>query len=361
MVMSVSMFVKRVAAAALSAVVLGTSAAPNVYAASGDSDETYTVHSGPNLSSETVYTASRGETVTVQCSVGGGWLRVCTADGVLGYCPSDELRAVPVEEAVGGNAPVSQTVTTRAAANLYAGPDASSAVLALLPAHLEVEPVQENGGFVLVGTSSGLRGYVRDSLLDRADAYPASFCTRPKLTAGGAVTEEEAQARLEALSEYFLDGLYWNHYPDANALPADTLFDLTATPCSHIQNGEVYCNVYADAPETLISECGTLNQCMGYCALLSDLVFGTDAPIRVHRDLDQIRVGDHLRLRDYEHSMLVTAIRRGRDGALKYSITEVNRDYETCEIDWDRTVTIRELLALGDDIRVFTRYPETED
>lgn len=322
-----------------------------------DGKSAHDILSGPVPDAAVVATLLDGETVTLLRNVAGGWSFVRLADGSVGYCPSDCLRELPD----GAVSSALSIVKTRSSLSLYAKADTSSTVLDVLPANLYLKALSdESDGYCLVETASGKRGYLNASGLERVSAVRATLCTRPKLSARGAVTEEEAEAKLQELSSFFLDGLYWNHHPDLDADPADTLFEVTSTPCDHTNEGYAYCNYYVDGPEVLSEKYGTLTQCMGYCSLLSDLVFGTDAPITFHFDLDRIRVGDQLRFRDYEHSVLVAEILENADGTRSYRLTEVNKDYETCEIDWDRVVTKIDLLSLGDEITVITRYPVEE-
>ena len=40
------------------------------------------------------------------------------------------------------------------------------------------------------------------------------------------------------------------------------------------------------------------------------------------------------------------------------TVTEVNADYENCEISWDRTITRDELYTMEGDVRFYTRYSD---
>ena len=53
---------------------------------------------------------------------------------------------------------------------------------------------------------------------------------------------------------------------------------------------------------------GDETQCLGYASIISDLLFGYDAPITEFYDFDELRIGDHIRMGWYEHSMIVTDI-----------------------------------------------------
>ena len=99
-------------------------------------------------------------------------------------------------------------------------------------------------------------------------------------------------------------------------------------------------------------------QCLGYVGLLSDLTFGTDAPIYSHGNFDKVRPGDHVRLVLWDHSMLVTRVCKDENGRTYFYATDVNADYDTCMTQWERKFTKEELRRLGDYVCVYTRYPQ---
>ena len=66
-----------------------------------------------------------------------------------------------------------------------------------------------------------------------------------------------------------------------------------------------------------------------------------------------MRVGDHIRLIDLEHSVLVTETGTQADGSRYVRVTEVNADYESCKIAWGRTITEDELYGTAE---ILTRY-----
>ena len=94
-------------------------------------------------------------------------------------------------------------------------------------------------------------------------------------------------------------------------------------------------------------------QCLGYASIISDLLFGYDAPITEFYDFDKLRIGDHIRMGWYEHSMIVTDIDWDTD---TITVTEVNADYENCQISWGRQITRSELLGMEGDLTYYTRY-----
>lgn len=87
--------------------------------------------------------------------------------------------------------------------------------------------------------------------------------------------------------------------------------------------------------------------CIGFAFILSDAAFG-NLPAREHRDLNNIRVGDILRMDNNTHSVIVLGI----DNT---SITLAEGNYNS-SIHWGRKVSIRE--ARNTINYILTRYPE---
>ena len=153
---------------------------------------------------------------------------------------------------------------------------------------------------------------------------------------------------------------------------------VTDMPCNHSVNGYENCNVYIGLIDDFFPQYGDEMQCLGYASLISDLLFGYvgfrrlrlvrnakagdpksfsksryDAPITEFYDFDELRIGDHIRMGWYEHSMIVTNIDRDTD---IITVTEVNADYENCQISWGRQITRSELLGMEGDLTYYTRY-----
>lgn len=105
-------------------------------------------------------------------------------------------------------------------------------------------------------------------------------------------TEAEASLVLEDLRDVFPEGAYWNHVgvEDWNE------FTITDTPCQHDVYWDTYCNTYTGGIQELFPQFEPMEQCLGFAALLSDLVFGEDAPVSTFSDYTQLRVGDNIRL-----------------------------------------------------------------
>ena len=165
----------------------------------------------------------------------------------------------------------------------------------------------------------------------------------------GIITEDEAQASLEALRDVFPEGWYWNHV----GVEDWDEFTVTQSPCEHDIYWDTYCNTYVGATQTLFSQYYPLEQCLGFASLLSDLVFGEDAPLTVFYDYSQLRPGDHIRLELTEHSMTVLTVEE--DGI---TVVECNSDYQHCRISWDRFLSWDDLAGYSYKMECITRYED---
>lgn len=160
--------------------------------------------------------------------------------------------------------------------------------------------------------------------------------------------EDSLQAKLAVLRRQFPHGWYWNHR-GAEAASWDTV---TSLPCSHGTGGR-WCNAYVSKTAQVFLHGQRAIQCLGFACLISDLLFGRDAPVHTFRDFDKLRVGDHIRLTRVVHSMVV--IEKGVDYV---KVVEVNQDFNTCMIQWDRKVSKKALEAYGSGVTYVTRYPD---
>ena len=163
------------------------------------------------------------------------------------------------------------------------------------------------------------------------------------------LTEEEVSATLESLRDTFPDGSYWNHM----GLEEWDEFTVTDSPCQHDLYWDAYCNTYTGGIQELFPQFEPMEQCLGFAALLSDLVFGEDAPVSAFTDYTQLRVGDNIRLELTEHSMVVLTV----DGE-GITVVECNSDYEHCRISWDRFLSWDDLAATSYEMECITRYEE---
>ena len=163
------------------------------------------------------------------------------------------------------------------------------------------------------------------------------------------ITEEEAAATLESLRDTFPEGAYWNHV----GVEDWDEFTVTDSPCQHDLYWDAYCNTYTGGIQELFPQFEPMEQCLGFAALLSDLVFGEDAPVSTFADYTQLRVGDNIRLELTEHSMVVLTV----DGE-GITVVECNSDYEHCRISWDRFLSWDDLAATSYEMECITRYEE---
>ena len=193
-----------------------------------------------------------------------------------------------------------------------------------------------------------------DEVKDAAELVDA-YSSVPLFVSSGDLAEQSVKTRLELLEDYFPNGMYWNHVGvDTSEMTADEIaMCVTDMPCNHSANGYENCNVYIGLIDDFFPQYGDEMQCLGYASLISDLLFGYDAPITEFYDFDELRIGDHIRMGWYEHSMIVTDIDWDTD---TITVTEVNADYENCQISWGRQITRSELLGMEGDLTYYTRY-----
>ncbi len=149
--------------------------------------------------------------------------------------------------------------------------------------------------------------------------------------------------KLEVLERVFTHGYYWNTIgaDTQNLSDQDMTTYISSTPCSHTYNGFHYCQRYTAETSRFFSFSENM-QCLAFASLISDLLFGINAPMYQSYDIDSVKIGDHVRLLWSEHSFIVTQI----NGDV-FTVAEVNRDYENCQISWGRTVSKSEIINNG--------------
>lgn len=181
------------------------------------------------------------------------------------------------------------------------------------------------------------------------DLYPVVDGTAMDITLTDAIVEE----RLADLKETFPSGQYWNHMGQELEGGEPSPFSVTDEPCEHSCYDELYCNHYYGSMLDIFPF-DYLTQCLGFACLLSDQIFDSDAMLYLLPDRAPLRVGDHIRLREYEHSVIVCGV--DEDGL---QLAEVNAGYEDCLISWERAFSWEEWEELyGWDVQyVVTRYP----
>lgn len=160
--------------------------------------------------------------------------------------------------------------------------------------------------------------------------------------------------RLAALEARMPAGSYWNHMGRSLPLGMETPFSVTDTPCDHTLYGQQHCNWYSGSALDVLDEFDHLCQCLGFACMASDQLFGRESPQFWQGGGDSFHVGDHIRLGEYEHSMVVQEVTE--EGL---TVAEVNPGYEDCLIVWGRSFTWEEWGALyaWDVVWVLSRYP----
>ncbi len=166
------------------------------------------------------------------------------------------------------------------------------------------------------------------------------------------LSEEGIRERLAELQEQFSSGKYWNHCGYELSPGEESWSIITETPCDHDLLGTEFCNSYHGATGEFFPFYDDL-QCLGFSSMLSDRIFGADAPVFMHRSYERLRLGDQIRLTGENHSMLV--IEKWEAGI---AVAEVNRDYNTCEISWGREIDRQTLEDYREEIEYFTRYSD---
>lgn len=143
------------------------------------------------------------------------------------------------------------------------------------------------------------------------------------------------QARIYALREKYPEGYYWNSYPKSKQYPA-----VSETPCSDHDSG-------------IYSHC--IGQCAGFAELLSNEIFGYDAPVRRNLKVGDIRIGDYVRCLPHHSVFVIDRVNKGEVvgydmyGDANYTaycdmitVAECNWDC-CCGISWGRTIGLDEL------------------
>lgn len=165
--------------------------------------------------------------------------------------------------------------------------------------------------------------------------------------------QKQIRKKFHELMERFPTGSYWNHMGIEVEEGEPTWDIVTDIPCNHEEYDDYYCNRYNGVTLDCFPEYDYLTQCLGFSSMISDQLFGEDAPIREYEGYENIRLGDQIRFTDSWHSMIVYDI---QDDFIL--VTEVDRDYTSCEISWGRKVTFETLDSYGDELMLLTRYPD---
>lgn len=145
----------------------------------------------------------------------------------------------------------------------------------------------------------------------------------------------EFNKKIIILQNLFPDGKYWNHMgkEKSNSKVTNNIYSVTDTPCKHWKNGESYCNAHYGKSDELYPYNATCTQCRGFASMLSDMVFGEDAPVRYFENYDELRIGDQARIDGDYHTVFII------DKTDEYVIVaECNMDLQTCKIQWGRKI-----------------------
>lgn len=233
---------------------------------------------------------------------------------------------------------------------LYDGPEMET-VLAELPggSRASVTPT-EDPMWVQAVLEDGSEGWLCTECL-----FPEDGETRDLSGSQATLFQSYFEEKTAQLQELLPQDRYWNHMGDDSISWGDpSPWSVTDVPCDHDRYGESYCNFYDGATEEIFG--GSMDQCLGFASLLSDQYFGEGAPLHVFYDPELLRVGDHIRLKEYEHSAVVVSI--SEEGI---TLGEVNQDYVTCRIDWTRQMSWEQVQRLNWDSRYISRYPLMPD
>ena len=149
--------------------------------------------------------------------------------------------------------------------------------------------------------------------------------------------EKYIEDKLNGYRYVFPDGYYWN------------LGGVSTCPCSN-GTGTDKCNFYSTGALVRYFYTSDATQCHGFAAMISDMLFGKDAPISTVSSFDELRPGDVIRFENLEHTLMVLS---KHDDYI--TVVECNANYRDCIINWYRKVT-KSTFEASDTICI-TRYP----
>ncbi len=235
------------------------------------------------------------------------------------------------------------------AGSLYAEPSPEEPIASLEAGwELNVQPTEDRLWYAAV-LEDGTKGYVYGECLGVGDGtdFPG---------VSGSLAQSSLETALAELRSQLPEGKYWNHMGMEDVdFGTETPWLVTDIPCEHSTYGQLYCNYYSGKMESLFSY-GPLCECLGFASFLSDRVFGEDAPFYIFYEPSLLRVGDHIRFLEYEHSMTVAEV--SGEGVV---VAEVNADYEDCLISWSRLLSWDYLDEYLWDSEYISRYPLCPD
>lgn len=307
----------------------------------------------PSWSAKALATLYPGTEATALETLAGGWRKLKTDEGLTGYiAPAPNTADVAAMEI----APTPTTppppinpipYTLNCAAALFRQPSTSSGVLRHLSSGDKLELTgDKTDTMVRVRLEDGLIGFL-DQVVVGEEMLKELTLVNNELAAPKNVSNlfsEENMAlgfeeKLELLRELFPNKKYWNSVGiDLSGLSQEWAATITTDwPCDHSYNGCRFCHQYNGATLKLFDP--EINiQCLGFASMISDFLFGKDAPISILENPKELRPGDHIRNVDLQHSMVVTAV---FSDSLR--VVQCNSDYDNCQILWDEKLSFEDL------------------
>lgn len=210
-----------------------------------------------------------------------------------------------------------------------------------------------------ITTADGIIGFIEPSFID--DTVLEELCELDGFISCTATTEEDAfnvfdedyfdlsiDEKIGLLKEWYPQSRNWNTIGlDTDDMDQDYAVSLiTDTACNHSTTSQCQCYNGLTLYEFNFS---SNIQCLAFASMVSDFLFGKDTEITIFYDMDDIQVGDHIRYINSTHSMIVTEVTD--DG---FRVVEVNSDYNSCRISWDRYLSKDELSIYK--FEVLSRY-----
>lgn len=161
------------------------------------------------------------------------------------------------------------------------------------------KPTTGTGNTGSTGTSTGNTGST-GSTNTGSNTGSTSTDTTGKLTNGKPITEANVLAMLNELMTKYPSGTLYA--PVGTKIPTQIYYQTTC-------------------------HAGTGSQCAGWAALANDYIFGKTAPVRVHTNFNQVRVGDVFT--SDEHTMVVTGTKKCVVcGNIGYTVCDSNPTYK---------------------------------
>ena len=342
-------------------------ATPNPAAAQTGKTTAYVnLRSGAGTGYSIYLTVPQGATITVLDTSNPNWYKV-KYSSYTGYMSSQYIQiqkaATPTPAPTPTPKPIG-TAKTTAALNIRKGPGTSYASLGVLPSGATVTVIEKcSNGWYRVKTAANVYGYCSGDYLKvtlgTATPTPKPTATptpKPTTAPVTGISESEAYARLTALQSKYPTGKYWNHVGTGLSYSNNNMDSIvTANPCNHARDGRANCNIHMGITNYMWVERTQANssQCFGFASMLSDAVFGKNAPITMHTSYDKLKVGDNIRLTTYGHSLIVLT-----KTSTYITVAECNADFSTCVLSWGRKITKQDLESYN---RIYmTRYPDVQ-